>query len=140
MAKEPSITLTFRAPKSMVVELDHMAGELGGDRSECIRDAITQYLDAGTNSLKSRVSRIEQRLASMGHEIGQVFPENVSAGSPSGNEGQVAELETKLALAEAEVIESRSAIETMEGLINQGGGSVELSRWLVRFRRDHPPK
>lgn len=139
MAREPSVTLTFRAPKSMEVKLDHMAGELGQDRSECIREAVTRHLDAGPNSLLLRVSRLEQRMASLGHGIVQSAPEHAARLGPDPNV-RVSELESQLALATAELAAARSAIETLETLIQEGGGSPHLSQWLVDFRRAHPPK
>ena len=139
MAREPSVTITFRAPKSMEVKLDQMAGELGQDRSECIREAVTRHLDAGPNSLQRRVSLLEQRMASMGHGIGQSAPENAARLGPVPNE-RVSELESQLTLMTAELAAARSAIRTLETLIQEGGGSALLSQWLVNFRRDHPPK
>lgn len=140
MAREPSVTITFRAPKSMEVKLDHMAGELGQDRSECIREAVTRHLDAGPNSLLRRVALLEQKMASIGLGIGRSAPENAALLEPDRHEVRVAELESQLAMATAELVAARSAIETLETLIREGGGSPHLIQWLVDFRRDHPPK
>lgn len=140
MAREPSVTLSFRAPKSMEAKLDQMAEDLGRDRSECIREAVTRYLDAGPNSLLRRVSLLEQRMASIGQGIGQSAPENAARLGPDPNELRVAELESQLAVATAEIVAARSAVETLEALIQKRGGSADLSQWLVNFRRDHPPK
>jgi Arc/MetJ-type ribon-helix-helix transcriptional regulator len=139
MAREPSVTITFRAPKSMEVKLDHMAGELGQDRSECIREAVTRLLDADPNSLQRRVSLLEQRMDSMGHGIGQSAPENAARLGPVPNK-RVSELESQLTLVTAELAAARSAIRTLETLIQEGGGSALLIQWFVNFRRNHPPK
>ena len=140
MAREPSITLTFRAPKNMVVELDHMAGELGRERSECIREAVAQYLDAGPNSLQRRVSLIERKLESIGHGIAPSAPETASYLGPHRSEASFVQLESELASATAEAKAGRSAMETMEALIKQGGGAAEMVQWLVDFRKQFPPK
>lgn len=139
MAKETSVVLTFRAPKSMEVALDRMALELARDRSECIREAVTQYIESGPNSLQRRVSLLEQRVAHLGRAVGQ--DATISASRPSeAMDNRVLELEAKLAVAEAEAASCRSEVETLEAIIKQGGGSSKLLQELVEFRKKHPPK
>lgn len=139
MARETSVVLTFRAPKSMEAALDHMAVELARDRSECIREAVAQYIESGPNSLQRRVSLLEQRVAQLDRAVG--LDATISPSRPSeAIDNRVRELEAKLAVAEAEAASSRSEVETLEAIINQGGGSSNLLQWLVEFRKKHPPK
>lgn len=141
MAREPSVTLTFRAPKSMEAALDDMAVQLGRDRSECIREAISQYLDAGPNSLLRRVTLIEQRLESMANlERSAQQDRRAEDRRGDANAERVAELTRKLGLAEADLAASQEALETISKMVEQAGGSPDLLRWIIDFRRDHPPK
>lgn len=140
MAREPSVTLTFRAPKSMEAALDDMAVQLGRDRSECIREAISQYLDAGPNSLVRRVTLIEQRLASMTTADARAGGFGAQDRPPHLDAERVPELTAKLRLVEADLAASQEALETISKLVEQAGGSPDLLRWIVKFRRDHPPR
>lgn len=140
MAREQSVTLTFRAPKSMEAALDDMAAQLGRDRSECIREAIIQYLDAGPNSLLRRVTLIEQRLALIGHLGRPIQSGSTEEWQPDKNAAQVTELTEKLGLAEAELAASQMGMETIMTMVEQAGGSPDLLRWVIDFRRNHPPR
>jgi len=65
MAKDAMVPINLRVPQSMLDRLDEMAVLLGRDRSDCIRSAISGFLEVGPRSVEVRLADLERRLSSL---------------------------------------------------------------------------
>ena len=65
LPKDPMVPVNLRVPQSLLERLDESAALLNRDRSDCIRSAITRFLDSGPQSVEDRLADLERRLSAV---------------------------------------------------------------------------
>lgn len=65
MAKDPMVPINLRVPQSMLAEIDERVAQVGRDRSDFIRSAISCFLEISLQSVEQRLGAMERRLAAV---------------------------------------------------------------------------
>lgn len=65
MAKDPMVPINLRVPQSMLEQIDAHVAQLGRDRSDFIRSAISCGLENGAQSIEQRLAALERRLSAV---------------------------------------------------------------------------